>query len=108
MDAMARDAGAKVASLRVDGGASANDLLMQLQADLLDAEVVRPRVTESTAYGAGLLALLGAGLGSRESLAGIVPTERTFKPAGDRGATDALRARWRAAIARCLHTMGGE
>ncbi|MBI5516096.1 MAG: glycerol kinase GlpK [Deltaproteobacteria bacterium] len=109
MDAMARDAGAPVASLRVDGGASANDLLMQLQADLLGAAVVRPRVTESTAYGAGLLALLGAGLvGDPAELAGIVPVERTFIPAADRAAAEALRARWRVAVARCLTTTGGE
>jgi glycerol kinase len=56
LDAMQKDAGISLAELRVDGGASRNDLLMQMQADLLGTPVVRPRVTETTALGAAYLA----------------------------------------------------
>ena len=59
--AMERDAGTKLRELRVDGGASANNLLMQFQSDLLNVPVVRPRVTETTALGAAYLAGLAVG-----------------------------------------------
>ena len=60
--AMEADAGLRVEELRVDGGASRNDLLMQFQADLLDRPIIRPRLAESTAWGAAGLAGLGAGV----------------------------------------------
>src|SRR3970282_1636307 len=59
---MQRDTGISLAELRVDGGASANDLLMQFQADLLGVPVVRPRITETTALGAAYLAGLATGV----------------------------------------------
>ena len=62
LTAMENDAGESLVELKVDGGASANDLLMQMQADFLDCEIVRPAVTETTALGAALLAGLGVGL----------------------------------------------
>ncbi|MGN5479442.1 FGGY family carbohydrate kinase [Cupriavidus basilensis] len=61
LDAMQKDAGISLAELRVDGGASRSDLLMQMQADLLGTTVVRPRVTETTALGAAYLAGLATG-----------------------------------------------
>jgi glycerol kinase len=61
LNAMAADAGAEIAGLRVDGGAAANDLLLQVQADLLGVPVERPVVTETTALGAGYLAGLAVG-----------------------------------------------
>jgi glycerol kinase len=61
LDAMQKDAGISLAELRVDGGASRSDLLMQMQADLLGTAVVRPRVTETTALGAAYLAGLATG-----------------------------------------------
>ncbi len=61
LDAMQKDAGIALAELRVDGGASRSDLLMQMQADLLGTPVVRPRVTETTALGAAYLAGLATG-----------------------------------------------
>jgi glycerol kinase len=103
VEAMGSDAGAPLASLRVDGGAAANDLLMELQARLLRARVLRPRVVETTALGAGMLAALGAGVvPSRDAIAGALPIEKEFAPAGDPAEMDALRARWRAALARVL------
>jgi glycerol kinase len=62
LDAMAQDAGINLAALKVDGGAAANALLMQIQAELLDSEVVRPKFLETTALGAAFLAGLGAGV----------------------------------------------
>ena len=108
VEAMSADAGTAIASMRVDGGASANDLLMQTQADVTGTSVVRPRVLETTALGAGMLAALGAGLvGSKDDIAGALPVERTFIPgtmSDERVA--ALRLRWKTAVARALLEQG--
>jgi len=78
--AMSGDLGEPLRLMQVDGGASMNDLLMQFQADLLDLQVIRPMVTETTAFGAGLLAAYGAGLVDQiEDLPGGKP-DRTFSP----------------------------
>ncbi len=80
--AMEKDAKARVRTLRVDGGAAADDLLMQLQADLLGIPIVRPAMLESTALGAALLAGIGAGIWSRrEDVPVTAEGERTFRPA---------------------------
>jgi glycerol kinase len=103
VEAMSQDAGAPIASMRVDGGASANDLLLQIQADVAATEVVRPRVVETTALGAGMLAALGAGLvGSRDDVLGALAVDRVFAPGGERARVEALRGRWRAAVRRAL------
>jgi glycerol kinase len=103
VEAMSADAGAPIASMRVDGGASANDLLLQIQADVADTVVVRPRVTETTALGAGMLAALGAGLmKSRDDVFGTLAVEREFTPQASRNAVQALRTRWNNAVARAL------
>lgn len=101
VDAMGKDAGAPVASMKVDGGASANDLLMDVQAALVRAKVVRPKVVETTALGAGLLAALGAGLVADRGALPKLPVDRTFDGAAISG-VDALRGRWRKAIDRVL------
>jgi len=108
VEAMSRDAGAPIGSMRVDGGASANDLLMQTQADVTGTSVVRPRVLETTALGAGMLAALGAGLvGSRDDIAGALPVERSFVPgAMSDERVAALRSRWKTAVARALLEQG--
>jgi glycerol kinase len=85
LQAMQRDAErtgqARVQELRVDGGASANNLLMQFQADLLGIEVVRPAITETTALGAAYLAGLSCGLyRSTQEIAGLWRAERRFSP----------------------------
>ena len=78
--AMVADAGA-LSVLKVDGGASANDLLMQMQADLLDVPCVRPEVIETTALGAAALAGLAAGVfASKDELKRVWREDRTFKP----------------------------
>ena len=85
--AMAEDAGKAVKELRVDGGAAANDLMMQIQADLLGAEVVRAKNLESTGLGAGLLAGLGAGIwNSMDELRELNPKDKSFGPETDRSA----------------------
>ena len=81
LDAMAADCGIAATELRVDGGASANDTLMQIQADLLGVPVVRPAVTETTALGAAYLAGLGVGFWtSADDLTGQWRVDRRFEP----------------------------
>jgi len=102
VDAMKHDAGLALTELRVDGGASRNDLLMQIQADLLNVPVVRPEITETTALGAAYLAGLAVGLwADRDALTRQWRAERTFEPipAGV-AAAEALRERWRGAVER--------
>ena len=80
--AMEDDAGISLAELRVDGGATVNNLLMQFQADLLGVPVVRPRISETTALGAAYLAGLAIGFWqSRKEIAGHWKPERIFIPA---------------------------
>jgi glycerol kinase len=101
LEAMQKDSGEKLAELRVDGGAAANDLLMQFQADLLGAPVVRPRVLETTALGAAYLAGLTVDLWkSRDELAQHWRAQRRFEPAMGAAQRDALMARWRDAVSR--------
>ncbi len=87
--------------LTVDGGASANDLLCQLQADQLGVPVERPEIVETTALGAAFLAGLGTGVwSSTEELRETWALDRRFEPSGDRAAADAAHARWRDAVER--------
>jgi glycerol kinase len=99
--AMSRDAGLPLRELRVDGGASRNDLLMQMQADFLGVPVVRPGVTETTALGAAYLAGLATGFwaGADELVAQWV-VDRRFEPRLGDAARSAKLARWREAVQR--------
>jgi glycerol kinase len=100
VEAMERDAGRKLKELRVDGGASAMDVLCQFQADLLGIPVRRPRQTETTALGAAFLAGLGAGVWSDSDLAGLWKLDREFEPRMSRDEADELQTRWRKAVER--------
>jgi glycerol kinase len=101
LDAVQRDSGIRLGELRVDGGAAANDLLLQFQADLLRVPVVRPAVTETTALGAAYLAGLGVGFWrSIDEMAGQWRVERRFEPRMPAPEADRLRERWRAALDR--------
>ena len=100
--AMERDAGVKLSELKVDGGASANNLMMQFQADVLDTTVIRPRVTETTAMGACYLAGLAVGFwDSLDDIKKQWQADRTFKPGG----SDMIAARqgWADAIKRTIN-----
>ena len=100
VDAMTDEAGVQVPSLQVDGGASANDLLCQLQADQLGVPVQRPEVLETTALGAAFLAGLGTGVwSSREELADTWRLDRRFDPV-EGGRDDGSHARWSRAVER--------
>jgi len=101
LDAMQQDSGIPLAELRVDGGATSNDMLMQFQADLLGVPVVRPRVRETTALGAAYLAGLAVGYWrDRGELGRLWQAEHTFTPAMERGRVDELRSRWSRALER--------
>jgi glycerol kinase len=98
---MQKDAGEPLAEMRADGGAAVNDLLMQFQADILRAPVIRPHVTETTALGAAYLAGLAVGFwGGLDDVAGHWKAERTFRPEmSDRRVDHRLR-RWAEALQR--------
>jgi glycerol kinase len=101
LEAMQKDAGEKLTELRVDGGAAANDLLMQFQADLLGVPVVRPKVLETTALGAAYLAGLTVNLWkSREEIASHWQAERRFEPRMGSSERETRMARWREAVSR--------
>jgi glycerol kinase len=101
VEAMAADTGQSVAVLKVDGGASGNDLLMQIQADLLELPLERPTMQEATALGAVFLAGLGVGIWpDREALRATWRRDRRFDPAPDAGALGLLRERWKEAVER--------
>ncbi len=93
--------GADSSPLRVDGGASANDLLCRIQADQLGVPVERPRIVETTGLGAAFLAGLGVGVWqSTEDLRETWQLDQRFEPAGDRAVADAAYARWQEAVER--------
>ena len=100
-DAMAADAGESLQALRVDGGAAANNFLMQFQADVLGVPVDRPRVVETTAMGAAFLAGLATGFWrSYADLLRARRIDRRFRPRMTSEARDALYHGWRDAVAR--------
>ena len=99
--AMEKDAGVRLAELKVDGGASRNNLMMQFQADILGTSVIRPEVTETTALGACYLAGLAVGYwGSLDEIRAQWKAERTFTPSGVD--TEPLKKGWADAISRTL------
>ena len=99
--AMEKDAGVKLSELKVDGGASRNNLMMQFQADVLDTSVIRPKVTETTAMGACYLAGLAVGFwSSLDEIKAQWQAEHVFQPSG--ADTAALKAGWADAISRTL------
>ena len=99
--AMQDDSGRALNGLRVDGGAAANDLLMQFQADVLGVTIRRPAVIETTALGAAFLGGLGAGLWrSKQEIAAAWREERRFEPTTDRVAVRAHLTRWDDAVKR--------
>ena len=98
---MRQDSGLAMDELRVDGGASANDLLMQFQADILQAPVVRPKVIETTALGAAYLAGLAVGFWkNRDEVRRAWQVDRAFEPRMAAAAAAHRRSRWAEALRR--------
>jgi glycerol kinase len=101
LSAMEADSKIKLTELRVDGGASANNTLMQFQADLLDVPVIRPAILETTALGAAYLAGLAVGFWRDEAeIFAQWRVGHTFEPAMKRDQRETLRARWDKAVSR--------
>ncbi|MFK7811697.1 MAG: glycerol kinase GlpK [Maribacter sp.] len=100
LKAMEDDSGIQLENLRVDGGACANNHLMQFQADILDTEVHRPEVIESTAMGAAFLAGIQVGLWKQEDVDQNRPMNRIFKPTFDRVKRKRLYEKWQKAVER--------
>src|SRR5215467_3181747 len=101
LEAMTADSGVHVTTLRVDGGAVVNNLLMQFQADILGVPVQRPRVAETTALGAAYLAGLATGFwSSQEEVAEHWAIDRTFEPQMSADQRDKLYANWKRAVER--------
>ncbi len=104
--AMEKDAGVRLSELKVDGGASRDNLLMQFQADILGADVIRPQVTETTAKGACYLA--GLAVGFWDSVADIKSqwlAERVFHPEAPEEKVNALKEGWSDAIRRTINNL---
>jgi glycerol kinase len=99
VEVMNADSGVPLGELRVDGGAAANDLLMQFQADVLGVPVQRPELVETTAAGAAFLAGLGAGFWrGPEELREVRKVGRTFTPALEPERREALYEGWKRAV----------
>src|SRR6266487_115499 len=104
LEAMTADSNVHVKTLRVDGGAVVNNLLMQFQADILGVPVQRPKVAETTALGAAYLAGLAVGFwSSQHELAEHWAVDRTFEPQMSADQRDKLYAGWKRAVERSLH-----
>jgi glycerol kinase len=105
---MEADAGIKLQQLRVDGGASANNLLLQFQSDLLGIPVLRAKNTETTAMGSAYLAGLAVGFyKSVDEIASQWALDRTFEPGMDASRRDELRSRWKKALERSKQWIEG-
>ncbi len=102
--AMQADAGVPLGTIRVDGGASANNFLMQFQADILDTEITRPKMIESTALGAVYLAGLATGFyANKEDIIRNAAPDKTFAPAMGGEERERLLAGWHRAVACARH-----
>ncbi len=104
LDAMTKDSGVRLALLKVDGGATVNNLLMQLQADILGVPVVRPVVAETTALGAAYAAGLAAGVWTDlESLRQHWKADRQWEPQWSADQRDTAYAGWTRAVERSFN-----
>ncbi|MFC4992955.1 glycerol kinase GlpK [Rubritalea tangerina] len=107
LECMQGDASREISELRVDGGATASDLLMQVQADLMGCDLVRPEITETTAFGAAALAGLGVGFWeSREALAAAWREEKRFSPQKGSSWRKGRRAEWDKAVRMAMSESG--
>ena len=103
LSAMEKDSGIELKKLQVDGGACANNFLMQFQADILGTEVVRPEIIESTALGAAYLAGIKVGLWQKEEIKQQKKAERTFTPEMKKEKSEFLYKSWQKAVKRAMN-----
>ena len=104
LNAMEKDTGMKHCEIRVDGGASKNNLMMQFQSDILNAPVTRPQITEATAFGAAYLAGLATGFWSDiEEIKQQWIVDQMFIPQMDDEKAEGRRAKWKKAVSRSQH-----
>ena len=102
LEAMQKDAGTKLSTLRVDGGASANNFLMQFQSDILGADVQRPRIVETTALGAAMLAGLAVGFWKKDELTATWQEDRSFSADMEEEERATRYAGWQKAVKRTM------
>lgn len=107
LNAMQEDSGLRLKSLKVDGGACANNILMQFQADILGAEVERPEVIESTAVGAAYLAAIQIGLWKKDEIINNRKIQKCFKPEMDTAKRNKLYNGWEKAVKRTMGWAAG-
>ena len=100
LNAMQEDSRIKLASLKVDGGACANNILMQFQADILGSEVERPEIIESTAMGAAYLAGIQIGMWKKEDIVRNRKVQKRFRPQMEEATRNALYKGWLKAVKR--------
>ena len=103
LDAMQKDSGIQLQKLQVDGGACANDYLMQFQADLLDVEIERPDLIESTAIGAAYLAAYSIGLWSLDEIKAKRKVAKTFRSTQNKNWRETKSSRWNEAVKRTMN-----
>jgi len=103
LNAMQEDSGVKLKALKVDGGACANNFLMQFQADILQTPVERPEVIESTALGAAYLAGIGVGIWKKEDILKNRIINKEFKPCFDKDKIERLYKGWQKAVSRTMN-----
>jgi len=103
LDAMALDSGLTPSLLRVDGGASANDFLMQFQSDITNVRLSRPQMVETTALGAAMLAGRAVGVWNDNSLAGLISNQTEFAPQMNGDLRSALYRDWKRAVKRAMN-----
>lgn len=99
---MQEDSGVTLASLKVDGGACANNILMQFQADILGTDVERPQVIESTAMGAAYLAGIQAGIWKKGDIVNNRIIEKKFQPSMSSAVREKLYKGWKKAVERTM------
>lgn len=103
IDAMEKDSNKKLSILRVDGGASKNNYLMQFQSDILNSEIFRPQNVETTALGAAYLAAIGAELWTENELISNIKKDRSFNPVMGQELRDKLYTQWHKAIKNTIN-----
>ncbi|MCL4137802.1 UNVERIFIED_CONTAM: hypothetical protein GTU68_007793 [Idotea baltica] len=103
LDAMNKDSGIELKALKVDGGACANNLLMQFQSDILGVPVERPEVIETTALGAAYLAGLAVGFWKKEDISNKWQLNKRFEPTMEEGEKERLYKRWTVAVKRTMN-----